>query len=280
MNEMYPQRTLTAFFEKREAAEDAVASLREIVGPDGSVRLVGRGQPHQEEKGFWDSLSDMFFPDDDRETYAEGLERGGYLVVAENVKAENYDLTLEILDREGSVDVDQLATGWRSEGWTGSRAGDRSGRTSSAATSAIASSSELSSANEQTIPVIEEEIKVGKRDVDLGRVRVRSYVVETPVSQEVNLREERVHVERRPVDRGVVDADMAFTDKVIEVDQHAEEAVVSKQARVTEEISLRREDSQRTETVSDTVRRTEVEIEDERETGLSDETSRDTTRRG
>ena len=98
-----------------------------------------------------------------------------------------------------------------------------------------------------------------------GRVRVRSYAVETPVSEEVSLRDETVHVDRRAVDRPITEADEAlFTDKTIEAVEHSEEAVVSKDARVVEEVGIRKDATERTETVSDTVRRTEVEVEDER----------------
>ncbi|WP_127753672.1 YsnF/AvaK domain-containing protein [Devosia sp. 1566] len=123
---------------------------------------------------------------------------------------------------------------------------------------------------DEVIPVVEEELRVGKRDVNLGRVRVRSYVREEPVSANVNLYEERVTIERRPVDRALGAGDAAFQDRTIEAEEHAEEAVVDKQARVTEEISLRKEGASREETISDTVRKTEVEVEDDRNTGLGD----------
>jgi stress response protein YsnF len=95
-------------------------------------------------------------------------------------------------------------------------------------------------------------------------VRVRSYVVETPVEEQVTLREERVAVERRPADRALGDAEQAFQERTIEAEERAEEAVVSKEARVTEEVVVRKEAEQRTETISDTVRSTEVEVDDER----------------
>ena len=114
-----------------------------------------------------------------------------------------------------------------------------------------------------TIEVVEENLRVGKREVDQGRVRVRSYVVETPVEEDVVLRGETVHLERKPVDRAV-SAGEAFVDRTIEATETAEEAVVSKEARVTEEISLAKAVDSRTETVRDTVRHTEVEVEDER----------------
>jgi stress response protein YsnF len=66
-------------------------------------------------------------------------------------------------------------------------------------------------------------------------------------------------------------------DQVIEAREHAEQAVVGKEARVVEEIGLRQETEVQHERIQDTVRKTEVEIEDERtgRTGLSGGTDRD-----
>jgi len=118
------------------------------------------------------------------------------------------------------------------------------------------------SGDEATLPVIEEELKVGKREVRRGGVRVYTRTTERPVEEQVNLREERATVERRPVDRPVSDADSAaFQDKTIEVRETVEEPVVSKTARVVEEVLIGKEVRERTETVGDIVRRTDVEVE-------------------
>jgi len=131
------------------------------------------------------------------------------------------------------------------------------------------------SGREDYIPVAEEELRVGKREVDHGRVRIRSYVHETPVEEHVRLHEERVGIERNPVNRAATTADQLFQERTIEADERAEEAVVSKDARVTEEVRLRKDTEERDETIRDTVRRTDVEVEDER-TGqvLTDEERR------
>jgi uncharacterized protein (TIGR02271 family) len=124
---------------------------------------------------------------------------------------------------------------------------------------------ERGATDKEYIPVVEERLNVGKRVAESGRVRVRSYVVETPIEEQVSLRDETVHVDRRAVDRPVTAADEAlFQDKVIEATETREEAVVSKDARVVEEVGIRKDAGQRTETVTDKVRRTEVEVEDER----------------
>jgi uncharacterized protein (TIGR02271 family) len=116
-----------------------------------------------------------------------------------------------------------------------------------------------------TIPLVEEHLRVGKRDVSHGSVRVRSYVVETPVQDQVTLRQEHVQVDRHPVDRPLGGADRTgFQDRVVEATESAEEPVVDKEARVREEVVLRKTAEDRTETVRDTVRHTEVEVEDGR----------------
>jgi uncharacterized protein (TIGR02271 family) len=119
--------------------------------------------------------------------------------------------------------------------------------------------------NEQrstAIPVVQEELKVGKREVQRGGVRVFSRVVETPVNESVNLREEHVSVERRPVDQPISTTDAtAFKEQSIELREKAEEAVVQKSARVVEEVVVGKEATQRQENIKDTVRHTEVQVE-------------------
>jgi uncharacterized protein (TIGR02271 family) len=147
---------------------------------------------------------------------------------------------------------------------------DRGGETVGARESSLAGAGTgFSDRGEQVIPVAEERLQVGKRDVSHGRVRIRSYVVEMPVEQQVTLREERIAVERRPVDRALGDAEQAFEERTIEAEERGEEPVISKEVRVTEEVVVRKETDQRTETVSDTVRQTEVEVEDERGNRIS-----------
>jgi len=244
MSDSYANRTLTAFFDERDDAEEAVRSLRAIGVPDTSVSLLGGQQQSQsqyEEKGFWETLGDMFFPDEDRETYGEGLRRGGYLVTVRNLDAALLDRAVEILDDEGTVDLDERSARWRSEGW---RAGaddtlaTQKSPSSPSSGPALASgdvkagvqggeltraaSSETETEN-KAIPIVEERLRVGKRDTNLGRVRVRSYVVEEPVEEQVTLRQERVKVERRPVDQVISGRENVFQDRIIEAEEHAED---------------------------------------------------------
>lgn len=122
---------------------------------------------------------------------------------------------------------------------------------------------EQDDSGEIAIPVVEEQLNVMKREVETGGVRVETSVVETPVQEQVTLREEEVHVERRPVNQTI---DPSAIDQLqtgtIEVRETGEQAVVSKEARVVEEVVIDKATTQRTETIQDTVRRTDVNVEE------------------
>jgi len=113
---------------------------------------------------------------------------------------------------------------------------------------------------DEVIPLSEEQLSVGKRSVDRGTTRIRRYVVETPVEQNVTLHGERVTIERRQPVETAVPGGSAFEERVVEVHETEEVPVVQKTARVVEEVAVRREATDRTETVKDTVRREEVEV--------------------
>jgi len=118
------------------------------------------------------------------------------------------------------------------------------------------------SGTEEVIPLAEEQIDVGKRTVDRGTTRIRRYVVERPVEQEVTLRGERVTIERRRPIETTGAPGQAFEERVVKVRETEEVPVIAKSARIVEEVAVRKEETERTETVRDTVRREDVEVTD------------------
>ena len=140
-------------------------------------------------------------------------------------------------------------------------------------------SAQVATDEEIRIPVMEEELTATVREREAGAVRIEKDVVAEEQTLEVPVTEERVRVERRVVDRPVTAADAdAFEDTVIEVPLRSETVDVQKQARVAEEVVVSKEATQRTERVSDTVRREEVVVDedavdasliDDRETGAT-----------
>ncbi|MBV8843159.1 MAG: YsnF/AvaK domain-containing protein, partial [Bryobacterales bacterium] len=114
----------------------------------------------------------------------------------------------------------------------------------------------------QSIPVIEEQVSIGKKTVVRGGVRVYSHVVEQPVEQQVHLRDEKVRIERRPANRPISELPQEqVPEKTIEIIETTEEPVVTKQRRVVEEVVITKESTERTEPVRETARRTEVKVE-------------------
>lgn len=284
--------TLTAFFDSRSDAESAVERVKDAGVSTDAIRLLPGFEADgstanvasDDRTGFWAKLEDWFFPDEDRATYAEGLRRGGFLVSVQ-VDDASYESVHKILDDEGSINMDERADNWRTEGWDAQGSAEASAsstydvsqqhkfdddlddvvKSTAAVQTATAREDTFDDGSRgDTIPVIEENLRVGKRDVNNGSVRVRAYTVDKPVRENMTLRDENVEIERRTVDRPLTDADRAFEDRTISAEERHEEAVVSKDARVVEEVGIRKTASDRTETIADTVRKTEVEVEDER----------------
>jgi stress response protein YsnF len=113
------------------------------------------------------------------------------------------------------------------------------------------------------VPVIKEDMQVGKREVEKGGVRVETRMVESPVEETVNLREENVRVERVSTNRPLSEAELAeMQNKTIEVIEHAEVPVIAKEARVVEEVVVTKSATQHSETFRDTVKHTEVFVQD------------------
>jgi uncharacterized protein (TIGR02271 family) len=249
-------KTITAFFDNAAQAEQAAQDL--------SVNVGGvRGEVYDTRRS--GELSRLSIPGEDMATFNEGIRRGGAVLHAQ-VPDHQFDAAADVLERGGAVDIDEREAAWRREGWTGGTAAGGTAGLARSDTSRqdFGTSGTARTGGEERIPIVEERLSVGKRETAHGRVRIRSYVVETPVQEQVTLREEHVSIERRPVDSPVAAGDDTFRERTIEATESAEEAVVGKEARVTEEVVVRKTAEERTETVSDTVRRTEVEVEDER----------------
>ncbi|WP_375461117.1 YsnF/AvaK domain-containing protein [uncultured Enterovirga sp.] len=283
MNTQTNSHTITALFDKRAEAMQAVEELVRAGVPRPAVRIspesdVGAStttttsyDASRDEKGFWASLGDLFMPDEDRYTYAEALNRGS-VMVSVSVSETSAALAEDILEKHGTVNVEEREAAWRKDGWSGYTAPVSGAAGTATAKVGVKETSAQTAAlgprdmadGDQSIQEVEEQLRVGKRQVASGRVKVRSYVVETPVSEQINLHSETVRVERRPVDGSMTVTEDAFRERTIEAVATSEEAVVSKEARVTGEVLVRKEVADRTETITDKVRSTKVEVEDDR----------------
>jgi uncharacterized protein (TIGR02271 family) len=261
-------------FDSRNEAEMARERLSQSSISADNVRIVDKGEgsggtsSSESGTGFWASVKDAFMPDEDRHAYEEGIRRGGYLLCA-RVEESQADEACRILEQSNSVDFDQRQNEWRQDGWQGYQAQQPQ--------AAFGGQAQQRSAGieEEHIPIVEEQLQVGKREVERGGARVRSYIQETPVNEQVTLREEHVSVERRPVDERLSSQDLEggnlFQEREVEMTERGEEAVVAKEARVREELVVRKTAEERTENIQDTVRHTEVEVDEGRTGTRSDD---------
>lgn len=183
--------------------------------------------------------------------FCEGVRRGSELVVV-RCDDKNAQKVADIFRGLPSVDINRRLERWRSQGWKGYD------EKASLSEEDLRREREFGR-NELHVPVIEESIAVGKREVERGGVRVETHVKETPVQENVQLREEQVRVEPHPVNRPATARD-EIGERVVEMHARGEEAVVSKQAKVVEEIVVKKDAETRQETIRDTVKRTDVDV--------------------
>jgi uncharacterized protein (TIGR02271 family) len=292
-------KTLVALYDTCTDAERVVQELLKDGFTRSEVHLAldhteGCETPHAavewdsayERDTLFDPLVDLGVPHEEAHGYAEGVRRGGALVVVES-RDDRAERGMAILQRLHPVDIHARTAQWRQEGWTGYDATAMTSTARSSAASATrtsqaqaratarvanqgASTRRVEGDKEVTIPVVEEDISIGKREVERGHVRIYSRVTAQPVEESVRLREEKVTVERRPADRPATEADFAAAGKdVIEMTEKAEEPVVTKRARVVEEVVVQKDVTERTETVRGTERHTDVDVQREPETATA-----------
>lgn len=227
----------------------------------GAAGYGGSERHESDEGGFSGWWHRMFGTDDssdDHGHYSEAVRRGS-AVLSVTVPESQVDTAVRILNQNGAVDIDRRAQQWRGEGYTGY---DPNAQPYTNEEAVRERARYNKGENTAAIPVVDEELQVGKRPVQRGRVRVYSRVMDRPVEEQVTLREEHVRVERRPANRDISDAELSrLKDQTIEVTEMAEEAVVSKRARVKEEVVVGKETTERTETVRGNVRSTDVQVD-------------------
>jgi uncharacterized protein (TIGR02271 family) len=254
--------TIVAIYDTQAHAELAIQDIIAAGVPESAITRHGGAtsgtamttpvEPSRE-RGFWTSLFGGE-PDHDTTVYDRSLESGS-TVVTVKAPEDHINRVLEILESHHPVDIDERATGY------GLTQTTSMGEPLTPTVPLAGATTPATTTGGETIQLAEESLAVGKRVVNRGGTRIRRYVVETPVEESVSLHSEKVTLDRRPVTDGRPVTDADFTDKTIEMTESTEEAMVSKTARVVEEVSLRKEVTDRVETVRDTVRKEEVEID-------------------
>jgi stress response protein YsnF len=243
-------KTVIAAFSDRAAAEQAINELRSLNIQKSDIEMLEGGESNHLPR-----LLSKRVPQDRADLYAEVLRRGAMVVIVD-CKDDEAQQVATLLDERGSLDLDSAASRWRTAGWKGYSEGAQPFDETMAA-------SEREDLERESFAVIEEQVNVGKREVEQGGVRLRAFVTEHPVEQTVQLREEHVEVKREAVDEPVPIATDpgTFTEEEFVVTATSEVPVVEKQARVVERVSIEKQAETRTETIEETERRRDVEVE-------------------
>jgi len=304
------QHTLVAVFDNRSDAQNAMDELlasgfmRDNVNLSsadlaGTTTTTGTAPGTTHEEGVGASIKHFFENlfgtghDEHATRYSNVVTGGQHVLTLTTTSEPDVERAADLIERFGPVDIDerhdlqgsastlgagayQPATAPSVQAGSmqsGTQTGNLAGNPAGSRTDSLQRDTSTARSDKAAIPVVREEVQVGKRVVERGGVRVFSRVVETPVNETVALREEHVSVERRPVDQPINPGDTtAFKDKTIELHETAEEAVVQKSARVVEEVVVGKEVSQRQQQIKDTVRHTEVDVQPLQGASIDDDT--------
>jgi stress response protein YsnF len=253
---------VTALYDSREEAARALHALRSEVS-------LSHAGIYDRSDARLQAMRHVDLTAEERAACEAKLATGDYLLLARPRNGEGPDDIISILERVAAEPLREAQSSAPSQGAgpVDSPTPSREPGTADSGAPAQgpgAAGSGASIVAEERIPLVEEELQVGTREVVRGGARVRTQVEEVPVAQEIELMSEFVRVSSRPASRPVSEQELGglLRDRVIEIAQVREEAVVSKEVVVREEIVVTKTTEHRVEQIHETVRRTEVETED------------------
>ena len=250
---------VVAVYSSRNDAEQAYRAVLGSGVPADHVRLsneqasqVSSSEGADASSGgesIWDWLFGSDVPEDERRLYEGHVSRGGAAlsVLVDSPSMADLERIEGVLQEYNPVEIHE-------ENRDGSIGG---GNAQSGSAAGQAGYDSQGVEGEKVIPLPEEELKVGKRATETVK-HVRTYVVEEPVQQDVRLRDERTVIERRPATGAATGQPM---EREYEVRELHEEPVVKKDVRAGEELVVRKEATERTERVAETVKKTKAEID-------------------
>ncbi len=233
-------QTVTALYDSRDEAGRALQLLTAEV-PLAHAAVYDRSEASLQ------ALRRLDITPDERAACEAKLAGGEYLLLARTRGGESPDRVIAALERAASEPSAKPPA----------PTPPAEPATPAATTSVVA---------EERIPLVEEALQIGTREVLRGGARVRTRVEEVPVVQEVELMREFVRVANRPASRPVSEQELEqgglLRDRVVEISEVREEAVIAKNVFVREEVVVSKTTERRVEQIHDTVRRTVVETED------------------
>ncbi|WHQ73642.1 DUF2382 domain-containing protein [Pantoea sp. Lij88] len=270
------RETIVTMFSNLSLAEGAKRNLIKAGFLDDDIDIISgdrlRTEGHEaRHPGFWQRLFGNTLEEDQAEVYEDAMRTGGVVL---SLRADEDELprALGILDAHEELTErsaalpDDYAPGYAtSDGLTAPASGTLSESEAvdplqphrGVARTALTGDE----SDEDVLRLAEERLEVGKRLVSEGSTRVRRYTVTDQVSENVSLHEQHAEIFRRPVSETGSPANVDWSEKTVEVEETHEQPVVNKTAQIIEEVVLRKEASDRVETINDSVRRQEVDID-------------------
>ena len=275
---------LVAVYDQAGKARDAGRVLEASGFPGSNITVTHRDSldmAELREPKLWRRLLGREVTDSERTVFARSIESGGGVLTLHAPDTE-VDRAMKILDvpdrgdvrnrteirdREANYDrgnvqtrteIENRADKHREELAPSSIPFAKTSTLPALGTNRAPLASELG--REEVLRLHEEKMDVSKRVVEIGKARVRRFVVEKPVESQITLHEEHAAISRRQVSDPGAAQDIDWSEKTFEITETAEQAVVTKKARVADEVVIRREGSDHVETIRDTIRRQDIEL--------------------
>jgi uncharacterized protein (TIGR02271 family) len=240
---------IVAFYDRTEKAEEAARALKSSGFVSSDINVLNEDSLSDKDIGdgnFWQRLFGRNVSDQEHALYRGTIDSGGAALTLRTPDTE-VERAMKILNVHGPMNLrDRFAS---------------TAATAATPTASVPTETRAMDAVEEVVRLAEEQLDIGKRQITTGKSRIRRFVTEKPVQQQVTLHEERCEVARREVTDPSPAKDIDWKDRIIEVVETSEQPVITKTARIAEEVVIRRRGSDRVETVRDTVRRQQLEVE-------------------
>lgn len=266
------RETIVTMFSNISLAEGAKRNLIKAGFLDDDIDIISgerlRTEGHEaRHPGFWQRLFGNTLEEDQAEVYEDAMRTGGVVL---SLRADEDELprALGILDaheelteRTAAVPGDAAVDNGLTPPASGTLPGNETVNPLSSERGTTRTALTGDESDEDVLRLAEERLEVGKRLVSEGSTRVRRYTVTDRVSENVSLHEQHAEIFRRPVNEAGSPDNVDWSEKTVEVEESHEQPVVNKTAQIIEEVVLRKEESDRVETINDSVRRQEVDID-------------------
>lgn len=264
------QEKIVTLFDSAIQAEAAKRNLVKAGFSDRDISLISGERLQQEGQSIrhpslWQRLFGHDVDKDEADVYTRAMDKGG-VVLTIRTEEEKLARAMTILHSHDSVDVpsrmqSSVGNGTTAPGINPTAGKQFAGETNDRPAEPLRTSLTGDESEADILRLAEEQVEVGKRLVSEGSTRVRRYTVTDTVSEDISLHEQHADIFRRSVNEPALAGEVDWSEKTVEVAETHEQPVINKTTHVKEEVVVRTDGSDRTETINDTVRRQEVDID-------------------